>query len=102
MSEANQIQNDDNKPSLSNCISQFFRSFWDRISCCKKPAGEDSSSGTQSEDGVEEKLLGYVSPFNESVHIDPETHRMVSIYERSSPRPSGRKPIGGKNTTLTA
>ena len=102
MSEANQIQNDDNKPSLSNRISQFFRSFWNRLSCCKKPAGENSSSGTQSEDEVEEKLPVYVSPFNKSVHIDPDTNRVVSIYERSNPRPSGRKPVGGKNTTLTA
>ena len=102
MSEANQIQNAANQPSLSNRISQFFRSVWDRLFCCKKPAGENSSSGTQSEDEVEEKLPVYVSPFNKSVHIDPETNRVVSIYERSSPRPSGSKPIRGKNTTLTA
>ena len=82
--------------------SRSFISIQHPVECNKKPTDENSSSGTKSEDEVEEKLPVYVSPFNKSVHIDPDTNRVVSIYERSNPRPSGRKPIGGKNTTLTA
>ena len=71
MSEANQIRNDDNQPSVSNRISQFFRSVWDRLFCCKNPADENSSSGTHSEDETEEELPVYVSPYDVFIYIDP-------------------------------
>ena len=79
MSEANQNINDDNKPSLSDRISQLFRSFWFRLFCCKKPAGENSSSGTQSGDEVDEQLPVDVPSHGETFYIDPATNRVVIL-----------------------
>ena len=54
--EAVQPQNDDNQPNLLDRISQFFRSVWNRLSCCKNPTNEKFYSLTRSEDKVEENI----------------------------------------------
>ena len=61
-----QNQNDENQivdfqPSLTDRISQFFRSVWNRLFCCKKPTDENFSPLTRSEYEIEKEFrLAYV------------------------------------------
>ena len=75
--EHNPIKTDANKQSRSNCISQLFRSVWNRLFCCKKPADENSYSEIISGDDVEEQLPVDVSSHNEYVIIDRSPSKVV-------------------------
>ena len=90
-------QNDDNKKSLSDCISQFFRSTWERLSCCKKPTGENPSPESEDQQQVPERCYLDKPAAIHLVDHPPKKRKLVEAVRRND----GTKTIAGKNHTNT-